>query len=828
MDDVAGEAQRNDALYNLQLASYIAFRKSLNLPLTCISTHTNGDGFSRSCIDTLVENHMGCGGAPKTFKNLTSLAGGAYRIISNGSTGLRDDQISEFLMRLALTFQKSRDEGKQFIAPLSLNNECSSVFGTKQKSAVLPPFIDLDETVTVSPETVKACISDDGFIVKERLEKLHYNTEQLAHKAAICCQALCMTLGLESEDLFCSVLKSRVPAVTFVREESDPEKADGYGFKFAPLENANGDVDVKMSSWLFFGLRRALETPVDVFAKPTSVNITHVVASYNDEDATMTKQDKAARYCDQVNFARIMRRDSSKSADGEEVAEKQNYARGWGITMSKDFRNTFYDNVRKLLTKDSLNKKSRLSWTVAGTLVKFDGKAVDAGASASRPPGCSKTAKCAHHRIYTRDSDGKQTIKSTVHAGGCVSKGSNRDDRRTVCSVNKKSPPSGFDYEKDDPTNFTSSIVPSGVHFKPMSGDIDERDKWLITSRTSGVVLIVDGNGKKLEWANNFLKHATFGSLFEAALVCIPPSAEVVRFSIKSEHYNAPGVSAHKGIICTPYHRHEPDTNYVESLQSISPDYKDLLSILQRDKHGLREAKIIVPWHPALPVRCPALKTGRVALTATSSMENFLDGNEPLHMKIKQHLLECIKKNKMFNYICAETKDPKKFEGDIKLFVVEGSTLNTNNTRPRLTAVIALLGHPFFCPRYFESQDSKDLRINSCHDPRSYSIKKCPATLFRETSEHATSKGKSNCAIIQYDTARGNFTIGRSCCVCKDFTLRTENRFECSLLRQLFTSHDPNATFKTTASDGPAPKKAKIDEFREMIASKPKKTCHRL
>lgn len=818
MVDATGEVRRDDALYVLHLASFVAFKRSLSLPLTPLSVHTDGDGFSKSCLDGIVENHMYGGDAARTFKNLTSLAGGAYRIISNGSTGLRDDQISEFLMRLALTFQWSRGNGKQLIAPLSLNNECATVFGTKQKSAVLTPFVDFDEVYKFPAETVRSYIDEDGF-VSERLEELHFNTEQLEHRAAVCCQALCMTLGLERDRVFCSVLKSRIPGVSFVREESVPDQAGGFDYKFAPREDDNGDVDVKLSSWIYFGLKKALETPVDVFVEPASEKITRVVESYTHEDATMTKCDHAARYCDQINHSRMMRRDSSRSADDEEVAEKQNFARGWGITMSKQHRGRFYETLTELLVKDSSNKNSQFAWTVAGTVLKFDEKAVDNSVSACRPPGCSKTAKCAHHRLYTRDSDGKQKLASTVRAGGCASKGSNRDDRRTICSVHKRSPPSGFNYDTDDPTDYTTTVVPPGIHFEAASGDIDNRDKWLITSRTSRVVVVVDGNGKAIKWANDLLKHADFGPLFEAALVCIPPSAEVVRFSMKSEHYNAPGVSAHGQIAYFPYHQREPSNVYVEALRSIDPDYKNLVSILRHESREGAEAKILVPWYPELPVKCPSLKIARRVPAATSSMENFLDGDDVAHTAIKRRLLEVIKKNHVFNYICAETKRSMRFEGDIKMFVVEGTKPDTVDTRPRIEAVIALLGPPFFCPRHFETQPNRDKRIASSLDPRSYNIQKCSATLFRETSEHVNAKGKSNCAIVQYDVVKDNFTIGRSCCVCKDFTLGTECRFESPLLRQYFTSYEVSASFKTTASDGPAPKKSRLEIFRESLAS---------
>ena len=326
----------NDFIYGAHLESWQEFHKALSDEMIPLTIFQDEFGLSKQFINDIDSNHMNsfntklsssqCQGEKMNkLTNLTSMTGSVYKMFRGGITYLESaEKVSEFFMRLALTFHYSRTRNDrkwntwQFIAPIQLQIYNSGVNGClKIQSKAIPPHIDLDDFMYMPHWKIRSCIDNDGYL-KENLETLHFNEDQLRHRAKLCANVLADLLNIRAEDIFVATMKTKIPGIEFVREIDSNQKE--YGWRFGPkMANAvDKTVKVKPSTWLLFGLKSVLEIPVKKFV-----------------DKSQNRKERA----DANSYMRIMRKDASYLMERNE--SEMIFARGYGILMERPMLQKF-------------------------------------------------------------------------------------------------------------------------------------------------------------------------------------------------------------------------------------------------------------------------------------------------------------------------------------------------------------------------------------------------------------------------------------------------------------------------------------------------------
>ena len=462
--------------------------------------------------------------ATKKPANLTCICGSGYPMFRNGSTYLNGtDKVCIFNLRLAQTFLKTSMEGRQIICPIQIRLNDTFFFDKKIKNKTLPPHLDLDDCLCVSAKQINNYIDSQGF-VQQSIKDLHFNPEQLRHRAKICIQVLAKMINIQPSSIFAVTMKTQMPGVDFVRVD-DPDVA--YNWRFAAklideqdvkASNAKrrdkridgelieyiederdkltgtrkGAVKLKPSSWIVFGLTSFLKREVqdDEFES-------------SDEDSSFI-----------ANVKLMMKRKAIPNYDRQNNPEMFIHSRGFGILLSDAQLQVFRKNVAHELVNDCKNKDSDKFWKINGAIqIKPSDIKVDDGAQGLRPPHASKNWPCCYHTVYNKEQT--EIIQSQAY-DECITKKFKQE--KELCAklchitteVRKQPIPDDLLPRK------CRCPYPTGVHLNEEG--VDSKDIWMLTARCNEVVEISDGTGESIEWCKRLIKHPKFGFMFQSSL----------------------------------------------------------------------------------------------------------------------------------------------------------------------------------------------------------------------------------------------------------------------------------------------------------------------
>ncbi len=410
--------------------------------------------------------------------NVTSICGAGYKLFRQGSNFLdTTNKICVFNLRLAQTFKETTENGSQMICPVQLSLAYAWQ-GTKIRNMLLPPFLDLDDTLTVDARCVEDHIDSQGF-VQQSLQNLHYNEAQIRKRIEICSKVLSEMINIKPSEIFAVVSKSKIPGVDFVRVRDDNVE---YKWRFAPKfdsdsHHENPKTKIKVSSWLVFGLKCFLEREVrdDEF----NDNCWDESSFFKNIRLMMKKQDPSRRAGDTPKI----------------------HARGFGILMCHDKLKLFNKKVSAALQEDVAENPD--FWLINHTIkVITTHIKVDFDAKGMRLPHASKSFPCCYHELYSGIQ--QDVVKSISHSNCITKRFKNKNLCNSICCSRQDKNVCPF---------------PTGIHIN--ENGIDPRDTWLLTARCNTVVEVSDGSGESINWCKRLLKHPDFGFMYESSLMCL-------------------------------------------------------------------------------------------------------------------------------------------------------------------------------------------------------------------------------------------------------------------------------------------------------------------
>lgn len=768
-EDGAGGA---DEMYARHVRSWEAFEGILSEPLSELTTSLDESGFSKEALNSYSCNKIPLssvsmprvelpGEKPNNLKNLTSMAGCVYKILDSKGISMLplSTDVSEFSLRLARTFSNTAARGAQLVAPLQLRLKDSALGSTKLESPVLAPHLDMDDEMFVSEAVARRHVDSEGYILESACEALHFNADQLGHRAAICAEVLAKRLDMDVSRIFCVVMKSRLPGMEMVRESR------GSSWVFAPLVEEGGRVRVKTSYWVVFGLREALEMPVETFA-----------GECDDENP------------DARNCARMMRKDASSVVDGP--VRLRRFARGYGISMTHGELKKFRVECVGRLQADCRSRESSWAWALphrAGSLPPENIKP-DEGAQGMRPPGATKVWRCAYHRMYDPpEAPGRAHTLAAMFPGGCPAR-----KLHGLCSENKK-----VKTKDSDPTASTRCPFPSGVHMT--ASGAEERDRWLLTARCNRVVRVAGGDGAKIVWAEKLLQHPNFGALFEASLTNLFVAGEVAAFA---DRIQVPGVYCDgEKVMDYPYTPLDPAPPQVRApppgpAPRACVPYQALKANLDLPAH----CASVVPggWEVnenTVSRWADSATPAASRVRASVRLLDFCEGDSQDAMTIENIVRRLIETSSVFKVMDPLTRREGRYSGSnlqLQIFVEREKAASSKRKRgsgpgglstlgglggpsgsgagKKLRGIVACFGPPFACWNHGHSEAMRKERVkqwklaNPGRSGENYDETGLSPGCFMTTHTHADGAAKgSNCMVIRYDPETRSMRMNLSC-----------------------------------------------------------------
>jgi len=642
------------------------------------------------------------------LKNLTSLCGCQYKLFDGeqygGSTMLKHaGEVSEFFLRLALTFYKTSLEKRQFIAPMQLRIYDSSSGVNKIRSKAMYPHLDLDHALYVPPEKVLQHVDEDGYILKS-IQNLHFTKSQLEHHAKICIFALACVLKISEDEIFCTVMKTPIPGIKFVREELE---RCPIGWRFAPkVERRNGEnvTKVKTSAWFFFGLKKTLE--IDVVG--TNINF------FNGSEQIVDTQEIHQKLC-----CRMMRKYHTCPGNSHTDPHRA-FQRGFGILLDDKEMSHFRSTVKGKLQESCVDKRDSWAWTIADCKLKESNIDVDDGAQGMRPPHASKCWECVYHETYSysgRDGQASQILKKIspitsrldfteeTSKNMCISiiarnELKKRNPREIMCQ-NLCNADSKAKDDVSNPTKCTKAPYVQGIHITTQG--IDDRDLWLLTARCPaviGIFCVLRECVSSIRWAERLLNTPRYGYMFETSLTNLFVEFNVANHPTSKDFGAGILKNVGQGLIIVPF---EGTKNQI----SVDSNLPDLLEPWD-SRLAFAIAKKGDSWRPV---------SQRIGGTATLDVNNFVLLSEFLEdlefqKKVEKVVYRTIKCDKNFIYITKknsidsldlekkEVRDQQKHH----IFVYVKSN--------QVMGLVCSFGPPSYCLNYGNNINQKKDRVN--------------------------------------------------------------------------------------------------------------------
>ncbi len=426
------------------------------------------------------------GGKDSKGGNVTCICGAGYKLFRQGSNFLdTTTKICIFNLRLAQTFRETTQNGSQMICPVQISLAYAWE-RTRIRNMLLPPFLDLDDTLTVDARCVEEHIDADGF-VQQSLQNLHYSEEQIRRRITICTQVLSDMINIKPSEIFAVVSKSKIPGVEFVRVRDDDVK---YKWRFAPKFDNDSHheipkTQIKVSSWLVFGLKCFLEREV----RDDEFNYKPILSTI----------EKMKEY--EFSFFKNIKMMMKKQDPVRDVGNQKIHARGFGIFMCHEKLKLFNKKVSAALQRDV--RENPDFWLLNNTIkIITTNIKVDFDAKGMRLPHASKSFPCCYHELYSGIQ--QDVIKSISHSNCITKRFKNKNLCNSICCSRQEKSKCPF---------------PTGIHIN--ENGIDPRDSWLLTARCNTVVEVSDGDGKSIDWCKRLLKHPDFGFMYESSLMCL-------------------------------------------------------------------------------------------------------------------------------------------------------------------------------------------------------------------------------------------------------------------------------------------------------------------
>lgn len=789
------EQQEDQELFERHLKSWKEFDKIVGV-LQPLDISIDKYGFSTATLNSKSENnscmaqrgeklddyYLDDNGRKRKnpLKNLTSLCGCQYKLFDGeqygGSTMLRSaGEVSEFFLRLALTFFETSLENRQFIAPMQLRIYDSSSGVNKIRSKAMYPHLDLDHSLYVPPIKVLQHVDEDGYI-KKSIKDLHFTKHQLEHHAKICIYALACVLKISTNEIFCTVMKTPIPGIKFIREELD---TCPLGWRFAPKiessQNGENLTKVKTSAWFFFGLKKTLEIDVSGF----NTNF------FNGSEQVLDTREIHQKHC-----CRMMRKYHTCPGNSHTDPHRA-FQRGYGILLDDNEMSHFRKTVKGKLQESCVDKNDSWAWTIDDCKMKESNIDVDDGAQGMRPPHASKCWECVYHEMFSysgKDGQASQILKSfspitsrldfteQTSKKMCISTIARNEIKKknprevicqNLCNVESKAKD-----EVSNPTKCTKAPYVPGIHIT-IKG-IDDRDLWLLTARCPsviGIFGIIGDQVASIKWAERLLATPRYGYMFETSLTNLFVEYNVANNPTSKDFGAGIVKNVGQGSIVIPFEG-------IQNQISIDPTLPDLLEPWD-SRLAIAIAKRGDSWRPV---------AHRIGGTATLDVKNFVLLSEFLEdlefqKKVEKVVYRTIKCDRNFVHITKKNliepldleKDEIRNSQKHHIFVY----IKSNTVK----GLVCSFGPPSYCLNYGNSPNQQKDRVNDWrkHNSKSrelntFTDKNIDNLEFRKSYMHnceqnPDSKGVGgNCLFIRFEKNErflSNMVCTHPACKCK-------------------------------------------------------------